>query len=355
MTTLLKKAIQIGFDKRQKPSLFLANLFEKKQLKTIKTQIQGRSIKSVYAVDSKIGTGGRRIEVSQHDFKDFIIPEYNINTELTEEDMYKVQFGETEETQVLANVADLINDRQEIISDMIRRSEEKQAADLFFNGKIVLADGTEIEFNKKATHDMNLTSKKWNTDNSDPLKDIEDACQLIIDDGKVSASEFNVIMGRSAINAFLGNAKVKGSSNWNNGIKRTDINIPIEKTPGAMFHGQISCGTYRVNLWSYAEKYEIPKGYNFANEGTSVPYIPTNGVLVLPTEVKYTRNYGSVNNTGATALIGGAKLQPVEVEQLQYSYDKTEGGSAFTIAGVKSRVLLIANDVDTFVTMKNVA
>ena len=75
----------------------------------------------------------------------------------------------------------------------------------------------------------------------------------------------------------------------------------------------------------------------------------------MPTEVKYTRNYGSVNNIGATALIGGAKLQPVEAEQLQYSYDKTDGGSAFTIAGVKSRVLLIANDVDTFVTMKNVA
>ena len=36
MTNALKKAIEIGFDKRQKPSGFLANLFEKKQLKTIK-------------------------------------------------------------------------------------------------------------------------------------------------------------------------------------------------------------------------------------------------------------------------------------------------------------------------------
>lgn len=355
MTTLLKKAIQVGFDKRQKPSLFLANLFTKKQLKTIKTQIQGRSIKSVYAVDSKIGTGGRKVEISQHDFKDFVIPEYNVNTQLTEEDIYKVQFGETEETQVTANIADLINDRQEIISEMIRRSEEKQAADALFSGKIVLADGTEIEFNKKATHDVNLNSTKWTTDGNNPLKDIEDACQLIIDDGKVSASEFNVIMGRSALNAFLGNAKVKGSSNWNNGIKRADINIPVEKTPGAMFHGQISCGTYVANIWSYAEKYEIPTGYNFANEGTSVPYIPTNAVLVLPTEVKFIRNYGSLNNVGATALMGGAKLQPVEAEQLQYSYDKVEGGSAYTIAGVKSRVLLIPVDVDSFVTLKNVA
>lgn len=352
MTNVLKKAVDAGFSKEQKPSMFLANLFAKEQLNTIKVEIQGESVKSVYSVDVKLGTGGRRDDLSSHDTKDFIVPEYNDFTTITEEDMFKVRYGETEETQVMADIAKLINKRQGIQSNKQRRSEEKQASDGLFNGKIVLSDNTEVTFNKKATHDISLSSAKWNA-TGNPLTAIENACLLCIEDGKLSDTEFNVIMESKGLAAFLANEHVKGSSNWNNGIKRTDINMPVEKTPGAKYHGQITCGTYIVNIWSYGEKYEIPTGFGFANEGTKVGYIPEGKALVLPVNPNFKRYYGAINNTNATAGIGGAKLQLVEQEQLPYAYDVVEKGSSYTVAGCKSRPLLIPLDVDSFVTLKD--
>ena len=59
MTGAVKKAMEIGFDNRQKPSMFLANLFKKKQLKGIKVELQGRVVESYYSVDVKLGTGKR--------------------------------------------------------------------------------------------------------------------------------------------------------------------------------------------------------------------------------------------------------------------------------------------------------
>lgn len=354
MTNALKKAIEIGFDKRQKPSGFLANLFEKKQLKTIKVQIQGRAVKAVYAVDVKTGTGGRRFELSQHDSKDIVIPEYNEYTTLGEVDMFKCQLGESETTQTMANIANLVNDNQEVAADMIRRSENKQAADAIFQGEITLADGSKIEFNKKATHDIDCTNKKWDNDTNNPLTQISNACDLIRTDGKTQIHSFMLICSDKGLTALLGNANVKGSSNWNNGIKRNDINIPEEKTIGGLFHGRLTCGTDIVDVWSCNEKYEIPEGFNFAGEGTSVPYIPDGAIALVPLNPNFKRYYGALNDVNSKGMLGGAKLQLVEKEQVAYAYDKVNGGSVVTEVGVKSRVVCVPVGVDELVTFKNV-
>lgn len=353
MSGLIKKVMEVAFDKKQKPSMFLANFFKKRQLKTIKVEVQGRTVKSIYSIDVNLGTGGRRVDLSQYEKQEFTVPEYNDYAVISEEDMFKAQLGETEYTAQAAKMADLITDRQEVISDSQRRAEEKQAADALFNGKVVLANGTEIAYNKKATHTIDKTSAKWNGSSGNPIADIKDACKLCVDDGKVATGLFNLILEDAGLVAMLANANFKASSNFDQGIKRTDINIPVELTPGAMFHGQISCGSYRVNIWTYNEKYTIPTGYGFANEGTEVGYIPQGCGILLPDNPNFVRYYGAVNNVNANGGIGGAKLELQEVEQLPYAYDKVSGGSAITEAGVKSRPLCVPVDVDSFATFKN--
>ena len=353
MTNLIKKVMEVAFDKKQKPSMFLANFFKAKQLKSIKVEVQGRTVKSIYSVDVQLGTGGRRVDLSSYEKQEFVVPEYNDYATISEEDMFKAQLGETEYTNQAAKIADLITDRQEIISDSQRRAEEKQAADALFNGKVVLANGTKIEYNKKATHTIDKTSAKWNTASGDPIADIKDACKLCVDDGKIGTGLFNLILEDAGLVALLANEKFKASSNLIEGIKRNDINIPVELTAGAMFHGQISCGSYRVNLWTYNEKYMIPVGYGFANEGTEVGYIPQGYGILLPDNPNFSRYYGAVSNVNASTGIGGAKLDLIETQQLPYAYDKINGGSAVTEAGVKSRPLCVPNDVDSFATFKN--
>lgn len=352
MTNVIKKAMEVGFDKRVKPTGFLSNLFEKKQLKTIKVEIQGRSVKAIYSVDTKLGTGGRRVDLSGYDKKDFIIPEYNNFAVLTEKDVFNAQFGENE-YQIQSNIATTINDSQEIISDMHRFAEEKQASDALFQGKIVLVDNSEIEYNKKATHTISKSSAKWNSTDGKPIDDIKAACALCIKDGKLSTSEFNLIMEDAGLSALLNNTQFKNNSNWNEGIKRSDINMPIENDQGAMFHGQFSCGSYRINLWSYNAFYEVPKGYNFANEGQIFTFIPKGCAAILPVKPTFKKYYAAINNVNASSLLGGSKMQLVEKEQLPYAYDEVIDGSVVTKAGVKSRPLYVPVDVDCFATFKD--
>jgi len=355
MADVIRKAMEVGFDKKQKPSMFLANLFKKTQLKGIKVEIQGRVVAGYYSVDTKLGTGGRYNSLDEYDKRDFTVPEYNDIASLTEEDVFKAQLGQTEYDQT-ANILNAINDGQETFSNNQRRSEEKQASDGLFYGKITLAGGTKIDFNKKETHSIDVSEAKWDVSTNNPADAISKGIQLCIDDGKISASEWNLIFEEKGLDAFLSNEKLKSSSNWNQGIKRSDINIPIEKTPGAMFHGRISVGSYIVNVWSYNEKYTVPKGFGFAHEGEQFGYIPSGCALLVPMNPNFKRYYGAINNTNApvTPGIGGNKLQLVEQEQLPYAYDVLCDGSATTKYGVKSRPLLIPVDIDSFATIHNI-
>lgn len=355
MADVIRKAMEVGFDKKQKPSMFLANLFKKVQLKGIKVEIQGRVVEGYYSVDTKLGTGGRYNSLDEYDKRDFTVPEYNDIASLNEEDVFKAQLGQTEYDQT-ANILNSINDGQEIFSDKQRRSEEKQASDGLFYGKITLAGGNKIDFKKKDTHKISVSTAKWNTANADPTKVLSNAISLCMKDGKIGVSEWNLIFESKGLDALLGNENFRKNSKWNDGIKRTDINMPVEATPGAMFHGRATIGGYIVNIWSYDEAYTVPKGFGFANEGEQFGYIPAGCALLVPMNPNFKRYYGAINNTNAptTPGIGGNKLQLVEQEQLPYAYDVLEDGSATTKYGVKSRPLLVPVDIDCFATIHDI-
>ena len=346
--SLIKKAMEIGFSKRQACPLFLANLYRKEQLDGIKVEIQKEIIDNQYSVDVQLGTGGRRADFNSYDVEEFTVPEYNNYGTITEEDMFKVQFGETEYTTKAAKIANLINKHQTIISGWQRYSEEKQAADGLFNGKIVLANGREIKFNKKDSH--SIKADAWDVADNNPLDVLSAACQTAFDDGKIGVSTFNLILENKGLAALLGNEKFRKSCNKEQGISRTDINMPVEKTPGAMFHGQFSAGSYKLNVWTYNAKYKIPKGYGFEGEGTEVGFIKSGTGLLIPDKPNFVKYYGAVNNANASSELGGAKLDLQLVEQLPYAYDKLNGGSAVTLAGVKSRPMLVPVDIDCFVS-----
>ena len=236
------------------------------------------------------------------------------------------------------------------------RSIEKQASDAFFNGKIVLSNGDEIEYNKLDTHSIDLDGREFDETGTDAPKILKDACKLCRDDGKIGTSVFHLIMEDDGLAALLGNAKFIANCQVQAGIDRTKITMPEELTAGATFHGQFAVGTNKINVWTYNEKYEIPTGFNFAGEGTEVGYIPSGCAILLPDKPKFRRYYGAVNSVDAStgSNVGGAKLNLQKKEQAPYSYDTVENGSAVTKAGVKSRPLLVPVDINSFATLKNI-
>lgn len=361
MDNNFKTAMVTVFEKVAQPTNFISNFYKKEQLDGIKVEIQGRDVAAVYSVDTKLGTGGRRHAFSHHDVKEIEVPEYNDYTEISEEDVFKVQFGETKYTRQVASVINKFTREQKRFSEMQKRAEEKQAADAILNGKIVLADGSKIEFRKKSSHDIDCSSKKWNAAASgassyDPLEAIGKACELCITDGKIGTSEFNFIAEKSTVNALLKNDYFRKNANMDSKIERAQITLPVEKTPGAFFHGQFAADSYIVNLWSYDAKYEIPTGFNFANQGQQTTYIPKGRAILLPNEVDFIRYYGAINdaNFENPEFAIGKVLNLVKTEQLPTAYAGVKNNSVFAVAGLKSRPLYVPINIDASCTFSNI-
>ncbi len=351
-----KIAMLEKFQKIQEPTGFISNFYKKEELDGIDVEIQGQDIAAVYSIDTKLGTGGRRHEISRHDTKDFVVPEYNDFTCISEEDLFKVQFGETKYEKQAGAILKKIAKDQKIFSQMQKRAEEKQAADAILNGKIVLADSSKIEFRKKESHNIDCSSKKWNISTSDPLEVIGKACELCIKDGKIGTAEFNFIAEKNVLSALLKNDIFRKNADLNNKIERAHIALPVEKTLGAFFHGQFAADNYIVNLWGYDGGYEVPGGYNFANEGERVTYIPKGRAILLPNDVEFKRYYGAINDTNFEnpEFTIGKVLNLVKTEQLPFMYAAVKNGSAFGVAGVKSRPLYVPINIDASCTFSNI-
>lgn len=357
MIEAFKKAMVKAFEKVAPPTNFLASFFKPVFLDGIAVEIQGQDVAATYSVDVELGTEGRRHEISKHNTEEFVVPEYNDFEEISELDCFKVHLGETGYEKSLGKMNSKIVSKQKKYADMQARAIEKQAADALLNGKIVLADKSKIEFRKKASHDIDCSSKKWSFDSNNPLPEVENGCKLIKQDGKCITPQFNLILESNGLNALLANKFFKENSNYNNKIERSNIKLPEEKTIGAYFHGQFSAGSYVVNLWAYDGSYTIPTGFGFANEGQQTTYIPKGRGILLPMETDYELYYGAMAEVGdAKSLVDmlTGVFNLVKTKFLNYIQIVTGKGRASLLAGVKCRPLAVPINIDTCVTFSNI-
>lgn len=340
-----------GFTLYQKSTCFLTSFAKEVVTDCDKIELDKRSVRNVYAIDVE-RDGARMMNFNKFETIEFTPPYYNQYDMLTPVQFDKRQFGKTEYEKV-GNLNTFLNERQGWLSDTIVNAIEKMVSDALFNNKITLSDGSEITFNRKDTHYINKQSEKWSS-TGDPIKQINDMCQLLVDDAKISgAGAFQLICARDTLNALLSNSKFKENSKFDSGIKLTDIKSPTWNTNGATFHGQFSCGSFRINLWSYNAKFEVPTGYGYANEGTLQPYIPNGTALLLIEDVNFNLIYAGIDNSATTIHNGSIgninSLSMIKAKQLPYAYWSVVGvGTAGFVYGVKSRPLFIPTNNDCF-------
>lgn len=351
---LLRSSIRIAFDKKAPITNFLTNFFAPEELTTSKVTLHGKAVKAIYSVDVRPGTDGNRFECENFHEKEYIIPEYNDYDTISAADLEIQQFGESKYAEMIASVSSKIAEKQITASGMQRLAEEKQAADAFFQGKIVLKNADEIVFDKPASHTIDKSAKKWNTESGDPIEDIGNACDLVKSDALIAGGEFHCIMNGVTAAALIKSPKLKANSNWNNGLTLNDIHFPEEKTGGANFFGQITTNGKIVNIWGYDGQYTIPKG--FANAGKTVGFIPAGGVLILPAKNTLKRYYGAnsaVPENGYSNILTDA-VGLVKGQQYYYQYAVLSRGNCYVEAGSKSRPLIVLSDPNEVVTLHNV-
>ncbi len=310
-----------------------------------------------YAVDIKAGTGSRLNKSPKFSNSRYAPPAYKEAMILEAEELNLRMAGvnpyDNEKKSYADQAIAVMLEGMETVAGNIMRSIEKQASDAFFNGKVVLVDGSEITYGKNETHDIKPTTK-WDA-NGDLITDITNACQLIRQDAMLPTTTFDLIVDETVLNKiYLNTVFTERAKYQPANAQLMAISMPQGvNTAGATWHGIFSAGGNTINLWTYSGFYQIPVGMGLANEGTIVKYMPAKKGLLIARDARFDLVYAGVPRLVKTndpsfdyaPSVTAGKLVPFAVADREAEVIKY---------GVESRPLVIPTEIDAFVTFSAV-
>jgi hypothetical protein len=334
----VKKLVEY-FRENPLPTRFLRSFFTTKTTMAREISIEVRRGTERVAVDVIRGTHGNYNKMTKSTEKIFLPPYYNEYTVLNDTDLYDQAIA----SPTPASMAKLIAANGEdmlLLRDKIERAYELQCAQVLQSGIITLVNGTNIDFGRKAGSIVDLmASNYWADTGVDAATSIIAGCKWLRENGKVQGGTFNMICGEEAVADLLANEPVQKRAD----IRRfdlDDVRAPQRNAVGGVLHGQISAGSYRVNIWSYPEVYED-------SSGNKVNYIDAKNAILLPLTPNFVLSFAAVPQ-----LIRGGQV-PQQGEYLFQDYmDDREGVHE---GRIKSAGVAIPVGVDQIYTMQVVA
>ncbi len=343
-----KHMIAAYIEENAQPPGFLTSMFQTParnyfQSESVEVDIQ-RSSNDISVPIPDITVKGRLNEVTRFTNKEFVPPIFEeIFPVKAWEQMYRtigMNPFESEEYMTSATRSMLSNMRRG--EDMIRRSIEVQASQVFQSGTVTLTDSSgatvyTIDFAPKSTHFVNAGTT-W-ASSTTKLADIEALAQVIRIDGKTNANM--LIFGSRAWNRFMADTTVQNFLD----VRRFElgsISQPMQRGGGS-YHGTLTVGDFTFELWTYGGWYTHPQ------TGVATPYIDQDSVIM--------------RGPGRLDLVYGAVPRLVRpdprVAPLALGRVSGEGSDMFTHAwlsedektvfgSVSARPLVIPTAIDTF-------
>jgi len=313
------------FSDEKEPKDGLAAFFPTKTTKSkfVSIEVERNGVKM--ATDVQRCTDPHRNTFSVSTEKIFEPPYFNESFDFTACERYDVTFGAgNAPTEIDATM--LVRDAQSkvrVIKNMIKRAIEFQRASVLQYGVVTLKNGTSIDYKRKAASMVALTgTAKWDAPTTcDPLVNLRTGCKFLREKGKSGASVVNGIFGENALDNLMKADSLTTQAAWLK-INRYELNMPqFDDVSGMVFHGQVSTGDYKVNVWTYNETYEDPA------DGIEKPYIETNNVVLIPNDFK-----GVTSFAGVPSIQGDAEnkyVAPMEgefyvrdiIDQVRFSWD----------------------------------
>jgi len=291
------------------------------------------------AVDVLRGTEGNRNEFGKSTQKIFEPPYYKEYFDMTQLDLYDVLMGqqmisEVQYGEMLAQVSEKLG----MLQAKIERSYELLCSQTLTTGIITTNSGDNIDFKRKADSLVDYSGSPWTGANS-PYEDLETGCNFLRQVGKAQGGVFNAILGSSALNALLNNSVFLTRQNLFN-MALDAVRPPQRDSVGATLHGQLSVGSYKVNLWAYPE-------YHDDSAGVSTAYVDPKKVILLPEAPRFTMSFAAVPR-----LITSAGQQAVGAFTVKEFMDEAKESHNISIA---SAGIPIPVAVDQIWTAKVVA
>lgn len=280
-----KKLIAV-YKEMTTPTSFLRSFFQVDEGLTKEVSIEVQRGTEKVAVDVLRGTDGNRNTMSKSTEKIFVPPLYWDYIVANDHRLYDVAIGakSAEVISVLANelAGEMLN-----LKNKQERAYELQCAQVLTTGIVQLNAATDIDYKRKAGSLVDTSgATPWTTGSVDPTLQMEEGCNFLRQVGKSEGATINVIMGSTAFGAFINNTIVKERGDIR-AFSLLGIREPQRNSVGASFHGQVACGSYMVNVWTYPEFYDN-------SSSVSTPYIDPKKIIMIPEAPKFKLSFGAV-------------------------------------------------------------
>lgn len=285
---LFTKMLIDVYRERITPMSFLRSFFPAVESPTKEISIEVQRGFEKIAVDVNRGTEGNRNTFSKSTEKIFIPPFYREFFDATELDLYDRLFASTEISNgIFTAFLESVAEKLRLLQDKIERAYELQCAQVLQTGIVQLNAGIDIDFKRKAASLVDLgAGQYWTTSGQDPYADFEAGGNFLRQVGKATGGTINAILGTTALSALLQNSVFLTRQNLFNMALDT-VHAPQRNSVGATLHGQITAGSYKVNLWAYPEFYDNASG-------VSTSYIDAKKVILLPEQPRFKLSFAAV-------------------------------------------------------------
>lgn len=259
----------------------------------VELDVKYRNRKIAIAVQSL--QGGYRDNVADVYRNESLLPTvFSERAPLTVFDVRQRMMGETGfnigdlRPRIRERAADLIS----ILSEKILRSLELMAAQALTTGSITLTDENGVGV---YTVDYGLpaalyptVSTSWGAEGATPLKDLESLAQVI--KLKSGRRVDTMVFGRNALLNFLDDPTVIQHFETRR-LEQGTIGDLNQISENVSYHGVVTIGTERIDIWSYDGVYDDPQ-----NPGTDQYYLPSTKVILMASRARRDALYGSCPN-----------------------------------------------------------
>lgn len=318
---------------------------------TLMVDVEVERDNDLIAVDVKRFTEGNKNKFTRSTEHTYVPPFYKEDYDFARDEVYMntVALGVTNArgaNQAIAQNA-LKNVRKN--RKKIQRAIRKQQADVLQSGIVTLKNGDSIDFRRKAASMVDLgAAGYWSDPTVDTKPQFEAAMRFLRDVGNSTGSVINMIMRGEAMTALLNNEKLQKELD-NRKMDRDKIVAPqFNEATGMAFHGQLSAGDFKVNLWTYNEKYTD-------ENGNTVQYLDRANAIILPSDFRGKTIFGGLPYMRKSTIGGVTTELPgvIEKDYLLRAYsDKKTISSTLELT---SAPLVVPFTIDKVYTMKVLA
>jgi len=347
----ITERIIASFSDASRPKMGLSGFFPAVTTSDRLVSIEVERNRQLIAVDVQRGTDANMNTFNKYSEKIFEPPMYLEGFDFSSLDRYNVTFGERNNPSA-SDAINMINQASRkliILKDKINRAIELQRSQALQTGIVTLKTGKDINFMRKAESLKVLTGTDvWSDAASSPLKDLENGCRFLREEGLSAGNVVNVIFGREAFSEFMNNQEIKTKADIRN-IDRITLGFPqFDNTTGLSLHGQVSVFDFRVNIWTYSDFYEIVGG-------VKKNYIDEKNVVMIAEDFEAKTSYAGIP---AIMRDKAHSEYPEYIQQMEAEFyinnyvDPTKKAHMFDIA---SAPLAIPVSIDRVYTAKVLA